>query len=205
MAAVPVGPTGAGAAAKVGSTVPSDRDGHTYRGHFPTAVTVGNITWAAIFGGSKVGTEAYFDYVNSTGGVDGRKIEVTAQDTGYSGTKAASLTETAMKKDFAMVGGFSIVMTAAGRILAKNPGMPVVQPTVAPANTNLRNLVSPIPAIGGWQEGSLLYFKSKDPKGITKAAALIAKNPSATDVWRGEKATMEHLGYKIVYETTFPT
>jgi branched-chain amino acid transport system substrate-binding protein len=201
--AIPVGPTGAGAAAKLGSTVPQSAM-ETHVGVTANSVTVGNITWSAIFGGSKVGAEAYFDYVNSTGGVNGRKIEMTAQDTGYSGTKAASLTEAAIKKDFALVGGFSIVMTAAGQILARNPGMPVIQPTITPANTKLPNIISPIPAIGGWQEGSLLYFKSKDPTGITKAAALIAKNPSATDVWKGEKATMEHLGYKIIYETTFP-
>ena len=202
-AVAPIAPAGAGAAAKVGSAVPA-RAMSTHVGVTSNTVTVGNITWSAIFGGSKVGAEAYFAYVNSTGGVNGRKIEVTAQDTGYSGTRAASLTEAAIKKDFALVGGFSIVMTAAGQILARNPGMPMVQPTITPANTKLSNVVSPIPAIGGWQEGSLLYFKSKDPNGITKAAALIAKNPSATDVWKGEKATMEHLGYKIVYETTFP-
>jgi branched-chain amino acid transport system substrate-binding protein len=202
-AAVGAAPTDAGAAAKVGSTVPPSAMS-THVGVTSNSVAVGNITWSAIFGGSKVGAEAYFDYVNSKGGVNGRKIEVTAQDTGYSGTKAASLTEAAIRKDFALVGGFSIVMTAAGQVLARNPGMPVVQPTITPANTKLPNVVSPIPAIGGWQEGSLLYFKSKDPKGITKAAALVAKNPSATDVWKGEKATMEHLGYKIIYETTFP-
>jgi branched-chain amino acid transport system substrate-binding protein len=200
-AVVPVGT--AGASTKVGSTVPSSAMS-THIGVTGSTVTVSNIVWSAIFGGAKVGTEAYFNYINSKGGVNGRKIVVTYQDTEYSGTKAASETEAALKSDFALVGGFSIVATSAGQILAKNPGFPVVQPTITPANAKLPNVVSPSPQQGGWQEGSLEYFKSKNPKGITKAAALVAKNPSAEQAWSGQKVTMEHLGYQIVYETTFP-
>jgi branched-chain amino acid transport system substrate-binding protein len=198
---VPVGT--AGASTKVGSTVPSSAMS-THIGVTGSTITVGNIAWSAIFGGAKVGTEAYFNYINSKGGVNGRKIVVTSQDTGYSGTKAASDTESALKSDFALVGGFSIVMTSAGQILAKNPGMPVVQPTITPTNAKLPNVVSPAPLQGGWQEGSLEYFKSQNPKGVTKAAALVAKNAAAIDAWTGQKATMEHLGYKVVYETEFP-
>jgi branched-chain amino acid transport system substrate-binding protein len=203
VAVVPGSAGASGSSPKVGSTVPSSAM-HTDIGVTATSIRVGNISWAAIFGGAKVGTEAYFDYVNSKGGVHGRKITVTAQDTGYSGTKNATETQAAIKSDFAMVGGFSIVQTSAGQLLKRNPGFPEVQPTVTPANGKLPNLVSPTPLQGGWQEGSLLYFKKQDPGGYKKAAALVAKNPSAIDAWNGQEATMKHLGYKIVYETTFP-
>lgn len=202
-AAVVPGPAGAAGSVKVATNLPASAM-KTHIGVTAHSITVGNVAWSAIFGGAKVGTEAYFDYVNSKGGVNGRKIQVTAQDTGYSGTKDAALTEAAMKKDFALVGGFSIVQTSAGKLLAKNPGMPDVQVTVTPANNKLPNLVSPVPLQGGWQEGSLLYFKRQDPKGVAKAAAMVADNPSAVDAWEGQEATMKHLGYKIVYETTFP-
>ena len=90
------------------------------------------------------------------------------------------------------------------KILARNPGMPEVQVTVSPFNSKLPNLVNPTPLQGGWQEGSLLYFKTQDPAGVKKAAALVADNPSAVDAWTGMDATMKHLGYTIVYETNFP-
>ena len=82
--------------------------------------------------------------------------------------------------------------------------MPEVQVTVSPFNSKLPNLVSPTPLQGGWQEGSLLYFKTQDPGGVKKAAALVADNPSAVDAWTGMDATMKHLGYTIVYENNFP-
>ena len=169
-----------------------------------STVSIATIAWTDIFGGAKVGTEAYADYINSKGGVNGRKIVVTSQSTNYSGTTDAQLTQSAIKKNFALVGGFSIVATSAGKILSKNPGMPAVQVTVAPFNNRLPNLISPFPLQGGWQEGSLLYFKSQDPKGAKKAAALVATNPSAVDSWNGMEATMKHVGYTIVYENNFP-
>ena len=46
--------------------------------------------------------------------------------------------------------------------------MPAVEATVTPANNRLANLVSPVPLQGGWQEGSLLYFKQQNPKGVRK-------------------------------------
>ena len=82
--------------------------------------------------------------------------------------------------------------------------MPEVQVTVSPFNSKLPNLVNPTPLQGGWQEGSLLYFKTQDPAGVKKAAALVADDPSAVDAWTGMDATMKHLGYTIVYETNFP-
>ena len=52
-----------------------------------TTVTVGNVStlMAGLFKGAAVGTEAYADYVNSTGGVNGRKIVVDSSDDQYAG------------------------------------------------------------------------------------------------------------------------
>jgi len=197
------GPAGAsGSPVVVGKNVPSSAMS-TDTGVTAKTIAIGNIAWNPIFTGAKIGTEAYFDYVNSTGGINGRKITVTSQDTAYSGTKDAALTQTAINKDFALVGDFSIVATSAAKVLSENPGFPDVSVTVTPTANKLPNFVSPVPLGGGWQEGSLLYFKSVDPGGIKKAAALVADQPSATAAWQGQKATMEHLGYNIVYQTVF--
>ncbi len=88
-------------------------------------------------------------------------------------------------------------------MLAKNPGMPDVSVTVSTTNNRLPNLVSPVPLQGGWQEGSLMWFKQKNPAGALTAGAMVANEPSAVDAWEGQEATMKHLGYKIAYENTF--
>lgn len=197
-------PVRAVAAARVGTGIPKSAFS-THTGITANTVSVANIAthFGTLFTGAAVGTEAYADYVNSKGGVNGRKIEVTVENTGYSGTTDAKLTESAISKNFALVGGFSVLATSAGQVLAKSPGMPDVSVTVSPANNRLANLVSPAPLEGGWQEGTLLYLKSQDPKAVTKAAAMVADQPSAVDAWDGEEAAMEHVGYKITYENTF--
>ena len=60
-----------------------------HRHHRHHASDVGNVSTLAIgglFKGALVGTQAYADYVNSTGGVNGRKIVVDSADDGYTGT-----------------------------------------------------------------------------------------------------------------------
>jgi branched-chain amino acid transport system substrate-binding protein len=200
---VPSGEAGATSEAKVGQNVPASAMS-TKTGITSSTVNIANIAWTSIFGGAAVGTKAYADYLNSTGGVNGRKLVVTSQSTNYSGTTYARLTQAALTKDFAMVGGFSVTSTSGGKILAKNPGMPDVQVTVSPFNNKLTNLVSPFPLQGGWQEGSLLYFKNQNPKAAKQAAAMVADDPSAVSAWNGQEATMKHVGYTIVYENTFP-
>ncbi len=169
------------------------------------SVTVGNVSTHSLtlFTGAAVGTEAYADYVNAKGGVDGRKIVVTAGDDKLNGTINEQLVQSDITKDFALVGSFSVTATSGGQVLAKNPEMPDVSVTVSPADNRLPNLVSPVPLQGGWEEGSLLWFKQKNPIGVLKTGAMVADEPSAVDAWEGQEATMKHLGYQIAYENTF--
>jgi len=191
-------------AASTSSTIPQSAFS-THIGITANSVTVGNVSTHTItlFTGAAIGTEAYADYINAKGGVNGRKIVVTAGDDKLSGTINQQLVQADMSKDFALVGSFSITATSGGQVLAKNPGMPDVSVTVSPANNRLPNLVSPVPLQGGWQEGSLLWFKQKNPMGVLKTGVMVANEPAAVDAWEGQEATMKHLGYQIAYENTF--
>jgi branched-chain amino acid transport system substrate-binding protein len=117
------------------STIPasafSDRTGIT-----PTSVSVGTVSWQQIFK-SAVGVQAYADYVNSQGGVNGRKIQVDPSDDGDSGATNKQLTQAAIGKDFAMVGSFSLQDSFGGTVLAANPGVPNVSPTLASTTSQL--------------------------------------------------------------------
>jgi hypothetical protein len=80
-------------------------------------VTVGQVDdltlpIAGLFKGAEEGTQAYFDYVNSQGGVNGRKIELDSRDSQYQGGVVADATASIIKSDFALVGGFSLLDSA---------------------------------------------------------------------------------------------
>jgi ABC-type branched-subunit amino acid transport system substrate-binding protein len=169
------------------------------------SVRIGNVSTltAGLFKGAAVGTDAYADYINASGGVNGRKIFVDSGDDQYSGGPNKELTQADIQKDFAMVGGFSLFDSFGATVLQANPQVPNVTVSLSPVANDLPNTFSPSPAVGGWQLGPLVYFKNKFPSDITHTAALIADEPSATDKWVAEKAAMASIGYKVVYDPTF--
>ncbi|WP_181776730.1 ABC transporter substrate-binding protein [Amycolatopsis pittospori] len=70
--------------------------------HFP-------LTGVAAPGYSEIpsGHQAYYDYVNANGGINGRKIEFVVKDDGYNPTNTSAVTNELVLKEeiFAMVGG----------------------------------------------------------------------------------------------------
>lgn len=85
-----------------GSTVGLTDNSVTIGAHFP-------LTGVAAPGYSEIptGAQAYFDYVNAQGGVNGRKIKYLVRDDGYNPTNTSQVTNELVLKDeiFAMVGG----------------------------------------------------------------------------------------------------
>jgi branched-chain amino acid transport system substrate-binding protein len=176
-----------------------------YTGITATSVSVGNVStlFAGLFKGAAVGTKAYAEYINSQGGVNGRKIVVDGGDDNFQGGPNKQLTQAAIQKDFAMVGGFSLQDNFGGTVLAANPQVPNVTVSLDLATSSLPNSFSPVPAVNGWQLGPLVYFQKRYPTQVKHAAALIADQPSAVSKWTAEKAGMASLGYKVVYDPTF--
>ena len=193
-------PGGSGGSSSIPQSAFSDRTGITN-----TTVHVANVSTltGGLFKGAAVGTQAYADYVNSTGGVKGRTIVVDSGDDLFQGATNTQLTNSAVSNSFSLVGSFSLEDQFGGVVLKRNPGMPDVSVSLDQTTLHLPNVFSPAPSPGGWQEGSLQYFKSKYPKDITVAGALVADEPSAETDWNGEKYVMEQVGYKVVYDQTF--
>ncbi len=186
------------------SEIPSSAFSDT-TGLTSNSVRIGNVSTLefGLFKGAAVGTEAYADYVDAAGGVNGRKIFVDSGDDQYSGAPNKELTQADIHQDFAMVGGFSLFDSFGATVLAANPQVPNITVSLSPVANDLPNTFSPSPAVGGWQLGPLVYFKNKFPSDITHTGALIADEPSATDKWVAEKAAMASIGYKVVYDPTF--
>jgi ABC-type branched-subunit amino acid transport system substrate-binding protein len=177
-----------------------------HTGVTPTSVTIGNVTTllAGLFTGALVGTKAYAAYVNSQGGVDGRKIVVSSSDDQFQGALNKGEVHGVVQNDFASVGGLSLEDSFSEPEIAADPGFPDVTASLDPATEKLPNNFSPIPASNGWPTGPLLYFKQKYPTRIAHTATIIANLPSTETTWDNEKKAMQHLGYTVLYDPALP-
>jgi ABC-type branched-subunit amino acid transport system substrate-binding protein len=186
---------------KIPASANSDHTGIT-----SDSVTVGNVSTLSLgglFKGAQVGAQAYADYVNSTGGVNGRKIKIDGADDQFSGATNKQATQNAVTNDFALVGSFSLEDSYGGAVLAANPGMPDISNVLDTTTGSLPNVYSAVPLNGGWQEGPLQYFKKKFPSDVTAVGTMVASLPSAQTDWAGEKYVMQKVGYKIAYEADY--
>jgi len=185
--------------AKIPSSAFTDTTGLT-----SDSVRIGNVSTLefGLFKGAAVGTEAYADYVNALGGVDGRKLIVDSGDDQYAGAPNKQLTEDDIQKDFAMVGGFSLEDSFGATVLADNPQVPNVTVSLSPVANNLPNTFSPSRRSAVAARSARL-LQEEVPPGHHHTAALIADQPSAEDKWVAEKSAMAAQGYKVVYDPTF--
>jgi ABC-type branched-subunit amino acid transport system substrate-binding protein len=191
------GSTASAGAATAGSSAP---------GLTPTTVTVGNVSTESLglFTGSIVGTKAYAAYVNSQGGVNGRKLLVDAQDDQFTGAENKQLTQNATQNDFAMVGSFSLEDSFGESVIAQNPKFPDVSTTLDPNLSQLPNSYSANPTGKGWPTGPIDYFARKYPTQVKHTAVLASTYASALATWRREKPVLSHAGYKLSYFATVP-
>jgi ABC-type branched-subunit amino acid transport system substrate-binding protein len=179
---------------------------HDYTGITPSSVTVANISTqtGGLFTGAVVGTKAYAAYVNSQGGINGRKLVVDSADDNFEGATNKDLTEAAVENDFATVGSFSLEDSFGGAVLAANPQVPNVSLSLDAATADLPNTFSTDTGAHGWPLGALAYFKRKFPTEIAHTGTLTSAYSSALVTWGLEKAAMIHLGYKVVYSPSVP-
>ena len=174
-----------------------------------TSVTVGQVDdltlpLPGLFKGAEDGTEAYFDYINSQGGVNGRKLKLDVADSLYSDGTVASATSAQIQRDFALVGGFSLDDAAETPLVAAAK-MPVVAYPLDPGLGDLPTSYSPFP--NGDSDAPTTIFKvlkKKFPTQIKHVGILWANATASTAVAEHsfERAARAE-GFKIVYDASF--
>ena len=196
------GGSGGGSSSSIPASAFSDHTGVTQ-----TSISVGNVSTLSLglFKGAQVGTQAYLDYVNSTGGVNGRKITLNGADDAFTGAGNKQATQNALENDFALVGDFSLEDSFGGTVLAQNPGFPDVSQVLDDATNKLPNVFSPIPLADGWASGPMNYYYAKFKSDASHAGAFLADSPSASQTWEGEKYVAEKAGFTFVSEQTYAT
>jgi hypothetical protein len=193
--------TGGGSGASIPASAFQDHTGVT-----ADSVTVANISTqtAGLFKGALVGAQAYAAYVNSTGGINGRKLVVQGQDDAFNGALNKQLTQQAVDTDFATVGDVSLEDGFGGTVLAANPTFPNVSESLDPVTSKLPNTFSAAPAGQGWPLGPLVYFAKRFPTQIKHTGTIVADLPSTVLAWSHEKAAMIHEGYSVDYSPALP-
>jgi branched-chain amino acid transport system substrate-binding protein len=174
-----------------------------------TRVTVGQVDdltlpISGLFKGAQDGTQAYFDYINSLGGVNGRKIKLDAQDSLYSDGTVANDTAAQIQNDFALVGGFSLD-DAAEEPLVSSAKMPVVSYPLDPGLADLPTAYSPFPNADSDVPTTIFkVLKKKFPTQIKHVGILWANaTPSTSEAEKAFERGAESQGFKIVYDAGF--
>ncbi len=158
-----------------------------------------------LFKGALIGVQAYAAYVNSQGGVHGRKIVVDSYNDNFSGATNQQATSAAEQSDFAAVGNFTLEDSFGEKVLVANPQFANIGQGLSLSVTKLPNSFSPNTDIGGYGLGSLRYFQSKYPQAVKHVGTLVSGIPEGETAWDEEKAAMLHLGFGISYDPTYAT
>jgi len=199
------------------TTATAGAEAPTSPGITSSTITVGQIDdltapYPGLFKAAEDGTQAYFDYINSTGGVDGRKIELDANDSAFNTGDVVNETTNIANKDFAMVGGYSLLDGA------EKPGidsakLPDVTYPLAVDLANDPNAYSPSPSTtNDTPTGNYVWAKNTFPSDV-KSIGVLYTNADATTIASEAilESAMTATGLNITYrrgfstsETTFP-
>jgi ABC-type branched-subunit amino acid transport system substrate-binding protein len=174
-----------------------------------STITVGQVDdltapLPGLFKGAEDGTQAYFDYIDSTGGVDGRMIRLDAQDSAYNDGTVANATAAQIKSDFALVGGFSLD-DSAEEPLIKAAGMPDIAYPLDPDLSNLPSAYSPVPNNDNDFPVTIFkLLKKKFPQDIKHLGIIWANDtPATAEAEKAFERGAESQGFKIVYDAGF--
>ena len=158
-----------------------------------------------LFKGALVGTEAYADYVNSTGGVNGRKIVVNSADDGSTGPATSRPPSRPSPDDFALVGDLlPRRQLRRRRSWPRTPGSPTSPWCSTPPPTSCPTSSAPSRSTTAGQDGSAPVLQEQVPGDTNAVGTLVADSPSAQTDWAGEKYALENVGYKFIYEPVLP-
>ncbi len=201
----------AGAASAGGGTGGSsacsaaDDGGATDTGVTATQITVGNIT--SITGvapgltqSAQQAVEAWAAYVNSQGGICGRKVVVDPYDDSNTSSGNYAAAKAACAKDFALVGGASGFDDGTASAVASCgiPGVAAELSTQAAGNTPAIYSASPGNA-HYWPMGPPVYLARTYPNAVKQAASVYLNVPATEEEAQAQIATFEKVGFKYVY------
>ena len=211
--------TGSGASAGAGAPAPSGGNGGaTDVGVTGTAIQIANVSDLSgpvpgLFQGAVVGTKAYFNYVNSQGGVYGRQLQLAPVDSQTDCNQTENAYNSEINKVFAFVGGFALYDNCAAQVLGQHTQVPSVQYMLSSQALALPNNFSVDPIQPGhYTNGYFKYYDTKLGSAVQHVGTVYPNIPSAVAQEQGFENSAQSVGWKFVYtraadatETNFQT
>ena len=202
------------AAAAAGAATATGADGckpgtATSTGVTPTEIKVGNVSQITGlvpgFAQTSVnGVRAYFNMINSSGGVCGRKLTLVTADDRFQSATNRSETEKMAGQTIALVGSLSVVDDGGAPIIDEKGiadiSLTTTAPRTAAKNNFSPNPIDPTPNAGNGLIGILEYFKRTD--GISKPAIFYQDVATGANQANSYKNDFERAGIPVV--ATYP-
>jgi ABC-type branched-subunit amino acid transport system substrate-binding protein len=166
------------------------------------AITVGNVSDLSgpvpgLFQGAVNGTEAYFAYVNSQGGINGRQVKLQAADGQTDCTANQSAHSSEIGSVFAFVGSFSLYDDCGTQVLAAHPDVPDVSFALGErTQKNTVNQFSPQYLPTGGATGPFCYLAKKYPAEVQAVGSIYANIPSAAASQKAVEKAAAQCGWK---------
>jgi ABC-type branched-subunit amino acid transport system substrate-binding protein len=167
------------------------------------SITMGNIATVngpvpGLFAGARYGAQAVAAYINSTGGICGRRLVVNSADDQFDQAtdqqEAASMANSVL----GFMGSFSL---QDGGIPAGAPGVPDLGEAISSQRFNAPSNYSPQPEAPGYNEGEYLYLKSLPQYAAASQhmAILVENTPQTATTGKWEEAALQAAGYKFIF------
>jgi ABC-type branched-subunit amino acid transport system substrate-binding protein len=187
---------GGGAAAPAGGN-----GGATDVGVTETTITVGNVADLSgpvpgLFQAAPYGAEAYFAYINSQGGIYGRKLKLLTADSQTDCTANQNAHSNLMSKVFAFVGSFSLYDDCGTKIMEEHPDVSDLSyglgsQTKANKTNNFPPQVAPV----GYQNGMFCYWAQKYGDAVKHVGSVYPNIPSVVLSQRMIEHAAESCGW----------
>lgn len=194
------------AGGQVGAPAPAGGNG----GATDVGVTANEITVATVaslsgpipglFEGAVNGTNAYVKYVNSQGGVHGRKLKIVIGDDQNECGANQNRYRDLSPKVFAFVGGFSVFDECTSRVMKPQPEVPMVQYALSAEANKMPNLFSPQASVPGYATGPFEYWNTKYGDKTKKVGTVYSQNAAAAESHRAISAAAKSAGWNFIYE-----
>ena len=183
----------------------SDNGGATDIGVTATQIHIGNIT--SITGvapgltqSAQQATEAVADYVNSQGGICGRKLVVDAYDDGNTTTGNYTSARQACGSDFALVGGASGFDDGSASAVGQCGIPDVAAEESTQAATDTADIFGANPGdLVQWPKGPAIWLRHTYPDAVTHAAMLYLNVPATIEQAQDEMKVYQSEGFDYVY------
>jgi ABC-type branched-subunit amino acid transport system substrate-binding protein len=201
------GTTAGGTSGAATGAVPPPAGGNggtTAKGVTADSITLGAVTTLSgpvpgLFAGDVYGAQAYFSYINSQGGIYGRKLKLAAADDQLDCGQNRAQHLAQVDKVFAWVSSLSLYDNCGAQVLADHKDATEVAVTFSTQASSLKNSFSMNPLVPGYRLGSFEYYKQKFPGAIEHSASLVGNIGSAVEIFKGIKGAAESIGYKWPY------